>query len=41
MPLLELAHLQKSYGAVKALEDLSLAVPEGCLYGLLEAEQGR
>ena len=35
MPLLELAHLQKSYGAVKALEDLSLAVPEGCLYGLL------
>ena len=35
MPLLELAHLQKSYGAVKALDDLSLAVPEGCLYGLL------
>lgn len=35
MPLLELAHLQKSYGPVKALEDLSLEVPEGCLYGLL------
>ena len=35
MPLLELAHLRKSYGSVTALDDLSLAVPEGCLYGLL------
>ena len=35
MPLLELAHLRKSYGLVTALDDLSLAVPEGCLYGLL------
>ena len=35
MSLLELAHLQKTYGSVKALQDLSLDVPEGCLYGLL------
>ena len=35
MPLLELAHLRKSFGSVTALDDLSLAVPEGCLYGLL------
>ena len=35
MPLLELAHLRKSYGSDTALDDLSLAVPEGCLYGLL------
>jgi len=35
MPVLELTQLEKAYGAVKALDGLSLAVPEGCLYGLL------
>jgi ABC-2 type transport system ATP-binding protein len=38
--LIELQHLSKSYGggraaAVQALDDLSLSVPSGCLYGLL------
>jgi len=35
MSLLELDHLVKSYGMVQALTDLTLDVPEGCLYGLL------
>ncbi|NDD44339.1 MAG: ATP-binding cassette domain-containing protein, partial [Synechococcaceae bacterium WB9_4xB_025] len=35
MPVLELTQLEKAYGAVKALDGLSLTVPEGCLYGLL------
>jgi ABC-2 type transport system ATP-binding protein len=38
--LIELLHLSKSFGSrkvppVKALDDLSLTVPAGCLYGLL------
>jgi len=39
--LIELQHLSKRYGGgskvapVQALDDLSLSVPEGCLYGLL------
>jgi ABC-2 type transport system ATP-binding protein len=39
--LIELEHLSKSYGggrkapAVQALDDLSLSVPQGCLFGLL------
>lgn len=35
MSLLELDQLEKSYGAVSALNGLSLSVPSGCLYGLL------
>ena len=35
MSLIELDHLVKSYGTVPALTDLTLAVPEGCLYGFL------
>ena len=35
MSLLELDHLEKSYGSVEALKGLSLSVPSGCLYGLL------
>ncbi|MFM7548186.1 MAG: ATP-binding cassette domain-containing protein, partial [Cyanobacteriota bacterium] len=38
--MIELQHLGKRYGggrgqAVQALDDLSLSVPAGCLYGLL------
>ena len=35
MALIELRQIHKSYGAVIALRDLSLNVPEGCLFGLL------
>ena len=35
MSLIELDHLVKSFGMVAALTDLTLAVPEGCLYGFL------
>ena len=35
MALIELRQIHKSYGAVVALRDLSLMVPEGCLFGLL------
>ena len=35
MSLIELDQLVKSYGMVQALTDLTLDVPEGCLYGLL------
>jgi ABC-2 type transport system ATP-binding protein len=35
MPVLELVQLEKAYGEVKALDGLSLSVPEGALYGLL------
>ncbi|MBT65832.1 MAG: lysozyme [Synechococcus sp. NP17] len=35
MSLIVLDHLEKSYGTIPALRDLSLRVPEGCLYGLL------
>ena len=35
MALIELRQIHKSYGAVVALRDLSLNVPEGCLFGLL------
>ena len=35
MALIELRQIHKSYGAVVALRDLSLQVPEGCLFGLL------
>jgi len=35
MKIIEIQDLVKSYGPVKALEGLSLSVPEGSLYGLL------
>ena len=35
MALIELKQLSKSYGAVSALQNLELSIPEGCLYGLL------
>ena len=35
MALIELRNISKAYGRVKALSELDLTVPEGCLYGLL------
>ena len=35
MAMIELRQLSKTYGAVSALSNLDLSVPEGCLYGLL------
>ena len=35
MALIELRNLHQSYGSVNALRDLTLDVPEGCLFGLL------
>ena len=35
MPLIKLQELVKTYGVVKALNGLSLQIPEGCLFGLL------
>ena len=35
MAMIELRQLSKTYGAVTALGNLDLSVPEGCLYGLL------
>ena len=35
MALIELRKISKAYGAVPALRELDLTVPEGCLYGLL------
>ena len=35
MALIELRKISKAYGSVKALRELDLTVPEGCLYGLL------
>ena len=35
MALIELKQLSKAYGAVSALQNLELSIPEGCLYGLL------
>ena len=35
MAMIELRQLSKAYGAVTALSNLDLSVPEGCLYGLL------
>jgi len=34
-PALQLTHLHKSYGPKLAVNDLSLAVPPGCLFGLV------
>lgn len=33
--LLEAKHIIKSYAAHKALDDISIAIPEGCVFGLL------
>lgn len=35
MPLLELENLQKDYGGLRAVDDVSLAVPEGAIIGLI------
>ncbi|RCL53189.1 MAG: ABC transporter ATP-binding protein [Synechococcus sp. MED-G71] len=35
MPVIRLDRLSKRYGALQALDGVSLAVPQGCLYGLL------
>ena len=35
MAIVEVTHLTYRYGAVTALDDLSLSVPEGALYALL------
>jgi len=35
MPLVELRNLEKSYGSVKALEKLTLEIPQGSFFGLL------
>ncbi len=35
MAMIELRQLSKAYGAVTALNNFDLSVPEGCLYGLL------
>ncbi|ABB34385.1 ABC transporter ATP-binding protein [Synechococcus sp. CC9605] len=35
MALIQLRKISKAYGAVPALRELDLTVPEGCLYGLL------
>ena len=35
MALIELRKISKAYGSGKALRELDLTVPEGCLYGLL------
>ncbi len=35
MPIIELTHLTKSFGALKAVDDVSFAVEQGGLFGLL------
>ncbi len=35
MNILEVQHVSKSYTAHQALDDVSLAIPRGCVYGLL------
>ncbi len=35
MPLLELKNLRKDYGGLRAVDDISLAVPEGAIIGLI------
>lgn len=35
MPIIELSHISKSFGAVKAVDDVSFAVEKGELFGLL------
>lgn len=32
---IEVVHLRKQYGSIVAVEDLSLSVPRGCLFGFL------
>ena len=33
--LLVLKHIEKRFGGLKALNDVSLAIPDGCVYGLI------
>ena len=35
MPLLELSNLRKDFGGLRAVDDVSLAVPEGAIIGLI------
>jgi ABC-2 type transport system ATP-binding protein len=35
MPAVEITSVSKTFGAVKAVDDLSLAVPEGAIYGFI------
>ncbi len=35
MPLLELSHLRKDYGGLRAVDDVSLQVPAGAIIGLI------
>lgn len=35
MNILEISHVSKTYGDVKALDDVSLNIEKGCVYGLL------
>ena len=41
MALIELRQLHKAYGAVEALRDLSLKVPEACLFGSAGSQRRR
>jgi branched-chain amino acid transport system permease protein len=34
-PLLRLEHLTKNFGGIRAVDDLSLSVPEGAVYGII------
>ena len=34
-PLIEVNHLTKQYGKIKAVDDISFTVEDGCIYGLL------
>ena len=34
-PALELRNLSKSFGSVRALDDLSVSIPKGAVFGLL------
>ena len=33
--MLELKNVTKSFGGFKALDDLTMSVPKGCVYGLV------
>ena len=35
MDVLRIDHLTKSFGATKAIDDISLAVPDGCIFGFI------
>ncbi|MDB5229600.1 MAG: ATP-binding cassette protein [Chitinophagaceae bacterium] len=35
LPILSINHISKNYGSIKALNDVSFEVPEGCVFGIL------